>query len=208
MRHRRGTVRAGAGRDRARQPRGVPPTGRQRRPGGDERPLARPICSTCAKGWYLDFPGDALEPGCIFEQDFRRFFDGRSVVYAHVATQARRARAASPCSTGSSGTTTRPRTTTRATGSSSSCCSRPTPSSRRSTADPSRRRLRPAHRWRAQRLGRRQARQGSAAARSCTRPGARTPATTTRRCTSGARAARASAATTPTAPHAGSTRPW
>ncbi len=39
------------------------------------------------EGWYLDFPGDALEPGCIFEQDFRRFFDGRSVVYAHVATQ-------------------------------------------------------------------------------------------------------------------------
>jgi hypothetical protein len=39
------------------------------------------------EGWYLDFPGDALEPGCIFEQDFRRFFDGRSVVYAHVATE-------------------------------------------------------------------------------------------------------------------------
>lgn len=39
------------------------------------------------EGWYLDFPGDALDPGCIFEQDFRRFFDGRSVVYAHVAEQ-------------------------------------------------------------------------------------------------------------------------
>lgn len=39
------------------------------------------------EGWYLDFPGDALEPGCIFEQDFRRFFDGRSVVYAHVARE-------------------------------------------------------------------------------------------------------------------------
>ncbi len=42
------------------------------------------------EGWYLDFPGDALEPGCVFEQDFRRFFDGRSVVYAHVATEAGR----------------------------------------------------------------------------------------------------------------------
>ena len=39
------------------------------------------------EGWYLDFPGDALEPGCIFEEDFRRFSDGRSVTYAHVATE-------------------------------------------------------------------------------------------------------------------------
>lgn len=39
------------------------------------------------EGWYLDFPGDALAPGCIFEQDFRRFSDGRSVVYAHIATE-------------------------------------------------------------------------------------------------------------------------
>src|SRR5262245_47997927 len=42
------------------------------------------------EGWYLDFPGDALNPGCIFEQDFRRFYDGRSVVYAHVTSQADR----------------------------------------------------------------------------------------------------------------------
>jgi hypothetical protein len=42
------------------------------------------------EGWYLDFPGDALEPGCVFEEDFGRFFDGRSVVYSHVATQADR----------------------------------------------------------------------------------------------------------------------
>jgi len=40
------------------------------------------------EGWYLDFPGDALEPGCIFEQDFHRFFDGQSVMYAHVLTDA------------------------------------------------------------------------------------------------------------------------
>lgn len=42
------------------------------------------------EGWYLDFPGDALEPGCVFEEDFGRFFDGQSVVYAHVATEAGR----------------------------------------------------------------------------------------------------------------------
>jgi hypothetical protein len=42
------------------------------------------------EGWYLDFPGDALEPGCIFEQDFRRFYDGQSVVYAHVVSDADR----------------------------------------------------------------------------------------------------------------------
>jgi hypothetical protein len=39
------------------------------------------------EGWYLDFPGDALEPGCVFEQDFRRWYDGQSVVYAHVAVE-------------------------------------------------------------------------------------------------------------------------
>jgi hypothetical protein len=39
------------------------------------------------EGWYLDFPGDALDPGCIFEQDSRRWSDGRSVVYAHIATE-------------------------------------------------------------------------------------------------------------------------
>ncbi|MAT04257.1 MAG: hypothetical protein CL424_04340 [Acidimicrobiaceae bacterium] len=39
------------------------------------------------EGWYLDFPGDALEPGCIFEQDFWRFYDGQSVTYAHIAVE-------------------------------------------------------------------------------------------------------------------------
>lgn len=42
------------------------------------------------EGWYLDFPGDALEPGCVFEEDFDRFYDGQSVVYSHVATEADR----------------------------------------------------------------------------------------------------------------------
>jgi hypothetical protein len=40
------------------------------------------------EGWYLDFPGDALAPGCVFEQDFHRFYDGQSVVYAHVVSDA------------------------------------------------------------------------------------------------------------------------
>ena len=42
------------------------------------------------EGWYLDFPGDALAPGCVFEQDFHRFFEGESVVYAHVVDDADR----------------------------------------------------------------------------------------------------------------------
>ena len=36
-------------------------------------------------GFYLDFPGDALTPGCIYEQDHDRFNAGQpSVVYAHI----------------------------------------------------------------------------------------------------------------------------
>lgn len=43
------------------------------------------------EGFYLDFPGLALEPGCIYDEDFDRYSAGRSpVVYAHVATQADR----------------------------------------------------------------------------------------------------------------------
>lgn len=39
-------------------------------------------------GVYLDFPGDALRPGCTFERDFRRFSEGTvPTVYAHVAQQ-------------------------------------------------------------------------------------------------------------------------
>lgn len=37
------------------------------------------------EGFYLDFPGSALSPGCIFERDFGRFTDGVTpTVYAHV----------------------------------------------------------------------------------------------------------------------------
>ena len=45
--------------------------------------------SDLGEGYYLDFPGDALSPGCIYERDYRRFTDGEpAVVYAHVVGQA------------------------------------------------------------------------------------------------------------------------
>jgi hypothetical protein len=41
------------------------------------------------KGFYLDYPGIALEPGCLYERDFRRYVgDETPAVYAHIATQA------------------------------------------------------------------------------------------------------------------------
>jgi hypothetical protein len=40
------------------------------------------------EGFYLDFPGDALAPGCIYERDFDRYDTGMPpTVYAHVARQ-------------------------------------------------------------------------------------------------------------------------
>ena len=40
------------------------------------------------EGFYLDFPGDALSPECIYERDFRRYSrDTPATVYAHVAVQ-------------------------------------------------------------------------------------------------------------------------
>ncbi len=40
------------------------------------------------EGFYLDFPGDALRPGCIYERDFDKFDAGTApTVYAHVARQ-------------------------------------------------------------------------------------------------------------------------
>lgn len=39
--------------------------------------------------FFLDFPGSALDPGCAYERDLRRYLDGRGLgpaVYAHVAT--------------------------------------------------------------------------------------------------------------------------
>ena len=43
------------------------------------------------EGFYLDFPGSALAPGCIYERDFRTYSSGRpAVVYAHIVGQADR----------------------------------------------------------------------------------------------------------------------
>jgi hypothetical protein len=40
-----------------------------------------------AIGYYLDFPGDPINPGCGYEKQFRNWNDGRKPsVYAHVAT--------------------------------------------------------------------------------------------------------------------------
>ena len=37
------------------------------------------------EGFFLDFPGSALQPGCIYERDGRRYAGGRpATVYAHV----------------------------------------------------------------------------------------------------------------------------
>jgi hypothetical protein len=39
------------------------------------------------EGYYLDLPGDPLQPGCGYEKDFRRWNDGmKPSAYAHVAT--------------------------------------------------------------------------------------------------------------------------
>jgi hypothetical protein len=43
------------------------------------------------EGVYLDFPGDALKPGCVFASDSARYNPpGQSAVYAHIAQQANR----------------------------------------------------------------------------------------------------------------------
>ena len=40
------------------------------------------------EGFYLDSPGDSLNPGCLYEQDHDRFNAGQpAVVYAHIAQQ-------------------------------------------------------------------------------------------------------------------------
>ena len=40
------------------------------------------------EGMYLDFPGGALQPGCIYETDFNRYSeDLPAVVYAHIVQQ-------------------------------------------------------------------------------------------------------------------------
>ncbi|MGB5758998.1 MAG: Vps62-related protein [Acidimicrobiales bacterium] len=40
------------------------------------------------EGFFLDFPGSSLEPGCIYERDFERYGEATpATVYAHIVTQ-------------------------------------------------------------------------------------------------------------------------
>ena len=40
------------------------------------------------EGFFLDFPGSALQPDCIYEKDFDKYSQGRpAVVYAHIVKQ-------------------------------------------------------------------------------------------------------------------------
>ena len=40
------------------------------------------------EGYYLEYPGLTLSPGCVYEQDFRRYQDGaNAVVYAHIVQE-------------------------------------------------------------------------------------------------------------------------
>jgi len=65
---------------------------------GSENPVVRQAPSAADlyglnEGFYLDFPASALQPGCIYEQDFDKYTGTTTghrepVVYAHVATQA------------------------------------------------------------------------------------------------------------------------
>jgi len=48
-----------------------------------------PDLANLGEGFYLDFPGDSLRPGCLYEQDNNRFNEQQpSVVYAHIVQQA------------------------------------------------------------------------------------------------------------------------
>jgi hypothetical protein len=61
---------------------------------GDPTALRGPTAADLfglGEGFYLDFPGDSLTPGCLYERDYRRFTAGEpAVVYAHVVQQADR----------------------------------------------------------------------------------------------------------------------
>ena len=50
-------------------------------------PTAGDLWRHAGGGYYIDFPGDPLNPGCGYEKQFRKWNDGREpTVYAHVAT--------------------------------------------------------------------------------------------------------------------------
>jgi hypothetical protein len=61
---------------------------------GDPTVMRAPGASDLAdlgEGFYLDYPGDSLKPGCLYEQDHNRFnAEQPAVVYAHIAQQADR----------------------------------------------------------------------------------------------------------------------
>ncbi len=67
-------------------------------------------------GYHLDFPGDALRPGCTYEQFSKRLADGRPPRPTRAWSPSPASRASSPSSTGSSTSSTTGTTTTRATG--------------------------------------------------------------------------------------------
>ena len=50
-------------------------------------PTASDLWHHAKGGYYIDLPGDPLNPGCGYEKQFRAWNDGRQPsVYAHVAT--------------------------------------------------------------------------------------------------------------------------
>ncbi len=61
---------------------------------GDPTVMRAPAASDLfelGEGFYLDFPGDSLQPGCLYERDFNRYAALQpAAVYAHVAQQADR----------------------------------------------------------------------------------------------------------------------
>ena len=66
--------------------------------------------------YHLDFPGDALSPGCGYERWARLITEGTSRSCTPTSRPNRASRGRSPCSTGSSTSTTTGTTCTRATG--------------------------------------------------------------------------------------------
>jgi hypothetical protein len=95
------------------------PTVALRGPWGNDLVKIGPTASDLAKGLYqyhLDFPGNALDPGCDYLRWERHLIAGHDpAVYAHVATEPGHP-ASSPSSTGSSTSSTTGTTCTRATG--------------------------------------------------------------------------------------------
>ena len=79
-----------------------------------------PSADDLGRGLYeynLDFPGDALNPGCDYELWARRITAGAEpTVYAHVVTRSLRTRTGWRSSTGSTTPSTTGTTCTRATG--------------------------------------------------------------------------------------------